>query len=351
MSAYSVLHITDGFRRVGNRAFRFAVRPDGKPTSERTALADHLRVRIIHRVKDHDRLLLGLTGLARAGATDANSGHWGAAVLAAHFLCEEFVPDHEVKASIDVHLERLIVRFAALFEPVKGETECVDPEGRIAAVLASHGSHLRAIGHDVIFAALALALKALRATTRPPSRAIVDGIVQLLHRFDESDTGGPFFGYSDPRAVRVESRDDIPAYDSEAAIAVSALDGFAAIPRIYGGLHSGVVGHLLTLAYAAIEIGRLGYPTLAANAGEAHRRYRKLARQPPNEGERLGRDTALRVDPFDIAFWCKDLEGKRPWAFGHVFKYPYAYLGLIRCVGREPRPEWQSQLDLLFGWR
>ena len=306
-------------------------------------------------MKDQDRLRLGLTGLARAGAEDANAGHWGAAVLAAHFLCEELVRDDTIRCAIDVQLERLVMRFPQWFTPFQGDTHAGDAERRITDALAGHGPHLRAIGHNIIFAVFALkGLNALRAANLSAHRGIADGIVALMHQFDEADTGGPFVGYADPRAVRVGPDDDIPEYDGEVTTALSALDGFAAIPRIYGGLHSGVVGHLLSLAYASIELGRLGYPELAANASEAHRRYRKLARRPPREGALLVRERSRRVDARDVAYWTADLEGERAWGFGHAFKYPYAYLGLTSCV-REPRhsqcwAQWQAQLDLVLGW-
>ena len=182
--------------------------------------------------------------------------------------------------------------------------------------------------------------------------AIVDGITRLIRAFDGEAPGEPFPDWNDTRKVRVGASDGISAYRDPASLARTALEAFAAIPRIYGGLHSGVVGHLLTVAHALLLLERMGYTSLCERGCEAHRVYIKLSRHVPTEGDLLLREAATPVLPFQARFWAPTLQGQHEWAFGHVFKYAYSFFDLIQFVDDPVEiARYTEQLETLYTWR
>ena len=283
-----------------------------------------------------DRYLeAGLLALSRVRERHWNAGHFGAAVIAAYYFAREQRLDSAAASALVRQLDRLIQKHEDLFLPhgLDGANQSVDAAPVIAA-LDANIADLHAIGHNVIFATLAL--KAMQQVPRFATPATVAGLVTLLRQFDGYGPGRPFYGWDDISAVRVEPADEIPAYTDEQTIARSALDAFLAIEDVYPFLHQGIVGHLLTHAHALIDLARLGYLDLAAKGHEAHRLFIKLSRNSPDEGEPVSRDNALdRFEPTTAAFWQTDHEGGREWLVGHVFKYTYSFYDLIQHVDDE----------------
>ena len=280
-----------------------------------------------------DRYLAsGLAALARVRDRHWNAGHYGAAVLAAYFFAEEQRLDAAATAALAEQLDRLIARHPELFA-ARAPGHAPD-WGKVAALVEALKrtiGELHAIGHNVIFATLALKAVARRPELATPDN--VAGLVELLGQFDAYGPGRPFYGWDDPASVRLEPADAIPVYDSEAAIARTALAAFAEIETVYPFLHQGIVGHLLTHAHALIDLARIGHAGLAAKGHDAHRLYVKLARNPPDAGEPIPREAA--IDPFApgmAAFWQRDHEGGNEWLVGHLFKYIYSFYDLVRHV-------------------
>lgn len=279
---------------------------------------------------DDRYLASGLAALARVRRRHWNAGHYGAAVLAAYFFAEEQGLDAAASAALAAQLDRLIARHPELFAPPPDPSGCGDVAAVAAALRRTIGG-LHAIGHNVIFATLALKACARRPELATPDH--VAGLVALLDQFDGCGPGRPFYGWDDPASVRLEAADAIPRYDGEAAIARTALAAFARVEAVHPFLHQGIVGHLLTHAHALIDLARIGHPELAARGHDAHRLYVKLARNPPDEGEPIPRRAAIAAfAPRAAAFWRRDHEGAREWLVGHLFKYVYSFYDLLRHV-------------------
>ena len=281
-------------------------------------------------IDDH-YLEAGLIALSRVGESHWNEGHFGAAVIAAYYFArEQHLNDAAVAA-----LARQINRLFEAHDLHKGSRHGRDADVAPLVTALDHNiGDLRAIGHNVIFATLAL--KALQQLPWLATPATVAGLVSLLRQFDEYGPGRPFYGWDEVTAVRVEPADNIPTYTDEPTIARAALHAFAAIEDVYPFLHQGIVGHLLTHAHALIELARLGYGEIAGKGHDAHRLYIKLSRNPPDEGEPIPRiGDAQPLAPLSEAFWLADREGGREWLVGHVFKYPYSFYDLIRHIDDE----------------
>ena len=281
-------------------------------------------------VLDQSYLEAGLLALSRVGDRHWNTGHYGAAVIAAYYFAHEQGLDEAASMALARQLDRLIARHDDLFLPAGLDRDDDADLAPIVRALDRNIGQLRAIGHNVIFASLAL--KALRQLPQLATRAAIDGLTTLLAQFDDYGPGRPFYGWEDPTQVRIETVDDIPVYRDEATIARTALDAFAAIEKIYPFLHQGIVGHLLTHAHALIELARLGYTDIAGKGHDAHRLYIKLSRNPPDEGEPIPKRDDPEFSPSGAAYWQRDLEGNREWLVGHVFKYTYSFYDLIRHI-------------------
>ena len=202
---------------------------------------------------DDRYLASGLAALARVRRRHWNAGHYGAAVLAAYFFAEEQGLDAAAAAALAAQLDRLIARHPELFAPPPDRSGGGDV-APVAASLRRTIGGLHAIGHNVIFATLALKACARRPELATPDH--VAGLVALLDQFDGCGPGRPFYGWDDPASVRLEAADAIPRYDGEAAIARTALAAFARVEAVHPFLHQGIVGHLLTHAHALIDLAR-----------------------------------------------------------------------------------------------
>ncbi len=285
----------------------------------------------------------GLITLSRVGEHHWNGGHFGAAVIAAYYFSHEQQLGQAAGAALARQLDRMIAGHNDLFLPHDRAGKGMGDVTSIIAALDDNIVELHAIGHNVIFASLAL--KALRQRPELATPATIAGLVALVRQFYDHGPGRPFYGWPDILAVRVEPADDVPAYTDEATIALSALAAFSAIENVYPFLHQGIVGHLLTHAHALIELARLGYGELAAKGHDAHRLYVKLSRNQPDEGEPIPKHNNVCSVPLEADYWKRDLEGSRQWLVGHVFKYTYSFYDLVRHVDSESdRQRYQAQL-------
>ncbi len=277
----------------------------------------------------------GITGLSRAGDQDPNNGHFGAAVIAAYYFCAENQLSQVVQQQIAKQLDQMIAKYSDLFVPFTKENSQLELIKKVENAIDSNIETLHAIGHNVIFASLAL--KALKQTPQMITPSISDGIARLLYAFSSQGPGGPFYGWEDISKVTVKANDNIPIYTDEQIMIDFVFEEFAKFPKIYKGRHQGVVGHLLTHAHALIELSRMGYPQLAAKGHNAHRLYIKLARNLPDAGELLLKEHQKPSNPLELEYWERDLEGELSWLFGHAFKFPYGFYSLIKNVDNQSK--------------
>ncbi len=118
----------------------------------------------------------GLTGMARAGGWfDA---HWGAAVLAGHYLCKENNLGEETTVAIKTQLDAIIKlrdQQFALFPEEAADSSLIEevPKALVPAI----PDGLRAHGHAVIFAALST--KALRDAPQLAQPKLIQGLCGL----------------------------------------------------------------------------------------------------------------------------------------------------------------------------
>ena len=267
---------------------------------------------------------MGVAAMCGVGNADFNDKHWGAAVIAAGLLASEQPMSPAARSALIVQAERLADSKAEWFpSPVSaGPGEAAD----VVAALAKSAASLNVLGHDTIFAPLAL-----RAMSDQPDLATsanVEALVSMVEFATTLGPGGPFAGWDDPSAVLVEEADQIPSIETMEELAISAATVFAGVGTVYDGFDRGVVQHLLTHAHALIELHRLGHEAAVSSGIEAHRTYRKLMTLRPSAGAQ-----ALPVDAAAPAFlseeyWQQDLRGSGDWLYGHVFKVALAWTAL-----------------------
>jgi len=137
-------------------------------------------------------LLLGLNGLARSHAMDYfTDGHRAAAMVAAHLLCLDNKLDQQVTARITelVELNWAFSKLCESFPDADPEPSLVD---RIGVALTEGGETLRQVGHNAIFAMLAI--KAFRRVPSAATPQRIDG-VYWVKRGDHSVGIGHLFKY------------------------------------------------------------------------------------------------------------------------------------------------------------
>lgn len=256
-----------------------------------------------------DYLIKGITGLSRAAQGDANTGHFGAALIAIYFFCRDNAVEEETSFAIAREADKLVARHPALFKPFPsglGDPKLLET---IPNALETNIDRLVAIGHNVIFAALAL--KALREQPEMITPPVTQGICDVIawtsghpvHKIMDFDVSG----------ATIAGDDTLPVYTSRQVIAAFAAREFLNFQRIYYGAHRGFVGHLVTHGHALIELDRLGYPELARRGHDAHRLHAKRLRVLDDyDAGGEGLVSPVKESPLTPAYW----QGKIPSANG-----------------------------------
>lgn len=289
--------------------------------------------------QDHDpgdsRLLgLGLNALARAHERDYFAdGHRGASLVAAHLLCVENNLEPRARSRI-VQLFDLNWAPTALCQPFPEAEPEPEHINRIGAALAEGGDVLRQVGHNAIFAMLAI--RAFRMVPAAATRQRIDGVCALIRSMTPWHDVEP-----DPEV------DPPPFAQSAAASQFILREAMASIDRFIG-FGQGFAGHMLTFGQALVELAAMGDVEWAESCRTAFRKYVTVTRQGPEPGaRRIPEHSPSKLRPISAEYWQK--RGDHAVDIGHVFKYPYSCYDLLR---RANDPElaraWEAKAFHLF---
>ena len=276
---------------------------------------------------DKRLVLLGLNALARAHEFDYFAdGHRGASLVAAHLLCIENKLNEQAKSRI-VELFDLNWASSPLCQPFPDAEPEPTQIDKIGVALAEGGEVLRQVGHNAIFAMLAIKAFRMLPSAATPQR--IEGVCALIRSFT------PW------RDVEPDKDVDPPPFNESAAASQFILrEASAAIDR-FVGFGQGFAGHMLTFGQALVELAAMGDIELAEGCRTAFRKYVTVTRRGPDpDAKRIPGHQPTHLRPREATYWEK--RGDRAVDIGHVFKYPYSYYDLLR---RANDPELTHNLE------
>lgn len=293
------------------------------------------------RRTDRDYLVKGLIGMGRACDRPGwFQAHWGAAVLAAYYLCRDVELPDRVKAVVRAQADLLIAKFSEYFVPFEGETADSKRVEEIAAALEGPITGHRASGHHVIFAALGL--RALAEAPELATPSLIRGFVKTTERI-AAGKAAPDTEYN--RA------NPLPAFTDEASLA-DAL--FTCILRYENAVFDAPGGkgparpnftHQITSTESLIQLMRAGRGKLAARGHAAQGIHineapARTAAEPVKRHAKARLDVVLSPefweDEANHKAWKATFEARSArmgdWVVGHLFKVLYSYLQLRPLV-------------------
>ncbi len=287
-----------------------------------------------HDPADQRLILLGLNGLARAHEMAYFSdGHRAASLVSAHLLCE----DNQLPQPAWTRIEQLFdLNWAnsKLCQPFLEEEADPSQIKKIGEALVEGQGVLREVGHNAIFAMLAIKAFRMLPSAATPKR--IDGVCRLIRAFEPWRDVEP-----DPDV------DPPPFSDGPAASAFILREASASVDR-FVGYGQGFAGHMLTFGQALVELAEMGDLEWAESCRIAFRKYVTVTRKGPLPDDRRIPDhkpSPLRPD--DTEYWQK--RGEKTLGIGHVFKYPYSYYDLLRRANDpELEREWEAKAWQVF---
>ena len=254
--------------------------------------------------------------------------HFGAALLAGWWLDRDAGLSPGTSEAMGRQADSLIAKHSWLFSS-NLTFRSTGGGDQILEALSGGLDHTWAIGHDVIYAALAL-----RTLVERPDLAagwVADGVVAVLdscHSQPLEVIGGVF----DVRGVDAHEVDEHEVATS-VSLAEVALRTILEFDHVYVGLHQGDIGHLADHAQALIMLERLGYQEAARSGLRGFREHLAVLRRVCHLSADLPEvHEGLHADPHEAAYWDQ-ASPSNDWAVGHVFKYPYAMLDLLNVAG------------------
>jgi len=257
---------------------------------------------------------LGMNALARAHTMNYfNDGHRGAAMISAHLMCVENGFDKPTRTRIS-QLFDLNWAKTKLCEPFPEEEPDPKAVQKVRLALLDGSQTLREVGHNVIFASLAIKSFTLMPELATPRR--VEGVCQMIRKFKPWRDDAPAEDVQPP-----------PFSDTEAASRFVLQEASDAIDRFVGH-GQGFAGHMLTFGQAMVELAAEGDEELAEGCRTAFRKYVTVTRQGPGPDARKIKDHApSKLRPNQARYWQR--RGDKAVGIGHVFKYPYGYYYLL----------------------
>ncbi len=284
--------------------------------------------------KDQRLVLLGLNALARS--PDLNyfaDGHRGASFVAAHLLCVENKLDEETMSRI-VKLFDINWSSSKLCQPFPEAEANIASIDKIGDALVEGGEVLRQVGHNAIFAMLAIKAFRMYPSAATPER--IDGVCRLIRSFT------PW------RDAKPDAKVDPPPFtESEAASRYILKEALDSIDRFIG-FGQGFAGHMLTFGQSLVELAAMGDVELAESCRTAFRKYVTVTRQgPAPEDRKIPDHKPSPLRPRETKYWQQ--RGDRTLGLGHVFKYPYSYYDLLRRANDpELKQAWDEKAYHLF---
>ena len=278
-------------------------------------------------------LAKGLNALSRSMEKDLWAGHWGAAVIAAYY----FSRDNDIKMSthelIKKQINQLIKAHKDYFTEIPVGTQNNEFEEEIISAFKENAGNLCAIGHNVIYTSLAL--KASRDVPEFRTSNICDGIIKLIHAFNNCDPGH-FWVDGKTEIIEPDNTDtNVSGIDDARSAKKYVLDSFINAERSYREESGDMqLGHLITHGQSIVELFELGYPDLAQEALKPFAQRINLIedlrkRIPCND---LSAGVGNFISPLEDAYWEKDYSDSE-WVHGHIFKYPYSFYDIINTLG------------------
>jgi hypothetical protein len=297
-------------------------------------LGDTTSAGLENGASDKRLVLLGLNALARAHQLDYFAdGHRAASMVAAHLLCVENHLGQRARARI-AELIDLNWASSELCKPFPD----ADPEpaqiDKINTALSEGAEVLREVGHNAIFAMLAIKGFRILPSAATPQR--IDGVCALIRSIKPWRDVAP-----DPDV------DPPPFADSAAAARFVLREVLAAVDR-FVGFGQGFTGHMLTFGQALVEMAAMGDVESAENCRTAFRKYvTVMRREPMPNSKRHPVRKSADQSPTESTYWEK--RGDYAVGIGHVFKYPYSYYNLQHHA-RDPALEraWAAKAYHLF---
>jgi hypothetical protein len=282
-----------------------------------------------------DRLvLLGLNALARAPERNYFAdGHRGAGLVAAHLLCVNNQLDEPARTRI-VALLDLNWASSELCKPFPEADANPTQISRIGDALMDGGKVLREVGHNAIFAMLAIKAFRLLPSAATPQR--IDGVCKLIRAMK------PW------RDIEPDTDVDPPPFtDSAAASKFILREAIAAVDR-FKGFGQGFTGHLLTFGHSLVELAAMGDVELAESCRTAFRKYVTVVRRgPDSDAKHIPDHSPNNLKPKDAKYWQS--RGDHAVDIGHVFKYPYSFYELLRSANDPQLNEaWEAKAFHLF---
>ena len=272
-------------------------------------------------------ILLGLNALARAHEMNYfTDGHRGAAIVSAHLLCVDNGLDERARRRIAelIDLNWASTALCKPFPDTKPEPERID---EIGVALMEGGEVLRQVGHNAIFAMLAI--KAFRMMPEAATPERIDGVCKMIRMFTPWRDEDPDEEVKPPTFADLAAASRFILKETSAAI-----DRFIKFGQ-------GFAGHMLTFGQSLVELAAMGDVEWAESCRTAFRKYVTVTRQGPEpDGKRYPDHKPTDLRPVDAEYWEK--RGNKTVGIGHVFKYPYAYYDLVRRAGD---PDLQRELD------
>ncbi|MCB1090688.1 MAG: hypothetical protein KDL87_04110 [Verrucomicrobiae bacterium] len=284
---------------------------------------------------DPKRLVwLGLNALARAHTMSYfQDGHRGAALVAAHLMIEEDQLDEAAHARI-TQLFDLNWASKPLCAPFPEADP--DPEGvkKIGLALAERGETLLEVGHNAIFAMLAIRGFRLVPEAATPER--IEGVCQLIRAIK------PW------RDIEPSPEVEPPPFQDSAAASEFVLREASAAADRFIGYGQGFTGHMLTFGQSLVELAAMGDVEWAESCRTAFRKYVTVTRQgPESDGKRYEEHRPTPLRPNMAKYWQK--RGDHAVDIGHVFKYPYSYYDLLKRTDNEAlKREWDEKAYRIF---
>jgi hypothetical protein len=263
-------------------------------------------------------VLLGLNALARAHELDYFAdGHRGASLVAAHLLCVE----NDLQQRARERIEQLVDLNWASSELCKPFPEAKPDPGRITKIsdaLSEGGEVLREVGHNAIFAMLAI--KAFRILPEAATPERVDGVCALIRSIKPWRDVAPDADINPPPFVETRAASRFVLHE-----ALGVVDRFV-------GFDQGFAGHMLTFGQALVELAAMGDVAAAESCRTAYRKYLTVTRREPDPDSESARPRKpAGLLPIDPEYW--ERRGDHSVGIGHVFKYAYSYFNLQRSAG------------------